>query len=159
MSTLAKDFAIKAIIADHWIDQTVTVTWNSDMPLEFRIHMLRVVRDDIAGDDEEYTDYTSVSRDLLTEVLGGPTREYVGPGEVQARRIVVRNEAIGVQLDTVHIRILDDGAVSILSLPTAPLADLVNTSLHKVPQAQESEALDVDGLITEIFHHAEEADQ
>lgn len=151
MSTLAQDFNVGAVQSGHYQRMDVTLTWDSDVPMEFRLHMWQPTKD-----GEGVTVIWSVSRDLLDVACIGDHGEYFGTGDITAARVRLpgHGETTPACVDAVYLRLSsEDGAIR-LSFPTNPLAAFVRSSLAMCPT--ESEALDVDGLITQIFH-AEEA--
>ena len=165
MSTLAKDFNVGSVQGGHYQRMDVTLTWDSEVPMEFRLHMWQPTAKRFAfgedgwatGKSEGITVIWSISRDLLVEATAEIADKphgtaFFGSGDVEVSRHWVT--AAGMD----HIRLYlasDNGAIN-LAFKTKAVAEFVSTSLHKCPT--ESESLDVDGLITEIFHHAEEAE-
>lgn len=147
MSTLAQDFNVGAVQGGHYQRMDVTLTWDSDVPMEFRLHMWQPT-----PDGEGVTVIWSVSRELLAKASEECIYDAAVFGMADVTAIRVESRALGISI----IRLLlasDDGQIE-LSFQAGPLAAFVRTSLHKVPT--ESEALDVDGLIHQIFN-AEEA--
>lgn len=148
MSTLAQDFNVGAVQGGHYQRMDVTLTWDSDVPMEFRLHVLQP-----GADGEDVTVIWSVSRDLLAEVMDTAERTGIrGIGDVVATW--VRGNGI-FAINSVFLRLASDTSSPVsLSFRFDPLAAFVRSSLAMCPI--ESEAVDVDGLITQIFH-AEEA--
>lgn len=150
MSTLAQDFNVGAIQSGHYQRMDVTLTWDSEIPMEFRLHMWQP-----SADGEGTTVIWSISRELLVKATAEITDKphgtaFFGLGDVEVSRHWVT--AAGMD----HVRLYlasDDGAIN-LAFKTKALAAFVRSSLAMCPT--ESEAVDVDGLITQIFH-AEEA--
>ena len=158
MSTLAKDFNVGSVQGGHYQRMDVTLTWDSEVPMEFRLHMWQP-----AEDGEGVTVISSVSRELLitvTSPIKDPTD--IGMGDVTAARVRFAGGSSDPNVnpgtvDWTYLRIASDRGPIRFGFSTEPLAAFVRTTLAMCPT--ESEALDVDGLITQIFHHAEEADQ
>lgn len=165
MSTLAKDFNVGAVQGGHYQRQDVTLTWDSDIPMEFRLHMWQPTAKRFAfgedgwatGKDEGITVIWSISRDLLVEATAEITDKphgtaFFGSGDVE----VSRHWVTAAGMDQVRLYLASDAGAINLAFKTKAVTEFVRTSLHKCPT--ESEALDVDGLIAQIFN-AEEADQ
>lgn len=151
MSTLAQDFNVGAVQGGHYQRMDVTLTWDSDIPMEFRLHMWQPTED-----GEGITVIWSISRELLATVVDSESRQVIGMGDVAALRVRLRTvAAVNVaSVDQVYLELASDNGRIQLSFPTTALASLVRSSLAMCPI--ESEALDVDGLIHQIFN-AEEA--
>lgn len=147
MSTLAQDFNVGAVQGGHYQRMDVTLTWDSEIPMEFRLHMWQP-----SAGGEGTTVIWSVSRELLAKASEECIYDAAVFGMADVTAIRVEARALGISI----IRLLlasDDGQIE-LSFHAEPLASFVRSSLAMCPT--ESEALDVDGLITQIFH-AEEA--
>lgn len=151
MSTLAQDFNVGAVQGGHYQRMDVTLTWDSEVPMEFRLHMWQPTED-----GEGVTVVSSLSRDLLSDACDGGHGQAFGSGEVTAARVrlVGHAEMSPTCIDAVYLRLVTDEGPARLSFKTEYLAAFVRTSLHMCPT--ESEAIDVDGLIHQIFN-AEEA--
>jgi hypothetical protein len=170
MSTLAKDFNVGAVQGGHYQRMDVTLTWDSDIPMEFRLHMWQPTAKRFAfgedgwatGKSEGITVIWSISRELLitvTSPIKDPTD--IGLGDVTAVRVRFPGGSSDPSVDPgyvdwTYLRLSSDDGQIRLGFSTEPLAAFVRTTLAMCPT--ESEALDVDGLITQIFN-AEEADQ
>lgn len=150
MSTLSKDFNVGAVQGGHYQRMDVTLTWDSEIPMEFRLHMWQP-----SADGEGITVIWSVSRELLVEATAEITDKphgtaFFGSGDVE----VSRHWVTAAGMDQVRLYLAsDDGAIN-LAFKTKAVVAFVRSSLAMCPT--ESEALDVDGLIHKIFH-AEEA--
>lgn len=146
--TLAQDFTARVAEHGRAEQRDVTLTWTSEVPMEFRLHVWQPT-----GDGEGVTVIWSLSRDVLAEATTSEAATGVrGAGEVMASWVRSAGEE---QLSLVWLRLPADEGHVVLSLPAPRVAALVRTSLSMCPP--ESEAVDVDGLIHKIFQNAEEA--
>lgn len=122
-----------------WTKQEVTLSWSEDMPMEIRIKMWEPA----AIDGCLAAPVWLLSRDVLSKTLLDAA--WIGPMD-GARVFLVGGS---------HRTVMTDSTERVsLTFETPALAAFVRSSLAMCPT--ESEALDVDGLITQIFH-AEEA--
>lgn len=156
MSTLSKDFNVGAVQSGHYQRMDVTLTWDSEIPMEFRLHMWQS-----SVDGEGTTVIWSISRDLLAYAIDDNPPEVSGidMADVWVDRVRFPGgssdpSANPGYVDWTYLRLSSDDGQIRLGFETPPLAAFVRSSLAMCPT--ESEALDVDGLITQIFH-AEEA--
>lgn len=154
MSSLVQTFNVGAVQAGHYQRVDVTLTWDSQMPMEFRLHF-----PDLNGSEKPW----HVSRDLLVRVSsdeGDAAFGVIGMGDVTAMRARVerwspdRTASLGF-FDWVQLRLESPEGRIAVSFKTPALAAFVRSSLAMCPP--ESEAVDVDGLIHQIFKSAEEA--
>lgn len=144
MSALAQDFNVGAVQSGHYQRMDVTLTWDSEIPMEFRLHMWQP-----SADGEGVTVISSISRDLLMEAISDDMPDFDLPADNAS---VTR--AIAGDVDRIYVWLAPDYERDSLAFKTPALAAFVRSSLAMCPT--ESEAVDVDGLITQIFH-AEEA--
>jgi hypothetical protein len=150
MSTLAKDFNVGSVQGGHYQRMDVTLTWDSEIPMEFRLHMWQP-----SADGEGSTVIWSVSRDLLVQVTADDEIQGdIVMADVWVDRVKFESGSPVAGADWTYLRLSSDDGQIRLGFSTKPLAAFVRSSLAMCPT--ESEALDVDGLITQIFH-AEEA--
>lgn len=151
MSTLAQDFNVGAVQGGHYQRMDVTLTWDSEIPMEFRLHMWQP-----SADGEGTTVIWSISRELLIEATAGDNGACFGVADVTATRVRFAAPPVTTEhgVDWTYLSLSSDDGQIRLSFKTPALAAFVRSSLAMCPT--ESEALDVDGLITQIFH-AEEA--
>lgn len=163
MSTLAQDFNVGAVQGGHYRRMDVTLTWDSEIPMEFRLHMWQPKAQRFAfgpdgwatGKAEGVTVIWSIWRDLLVDVTRGEDGTCFGMADVTATRVrFAAHPAEAGHVDWTHLSLSSDDGQIRLSFSTEPLAAFVRSSLAMCPT--ESEAVDVDGLIHKIFS-AEEA--
>jgi hypothetical protein len=150
MSTLAQDFNVGAVHDGHYRRMDVTLAWTSETPMEVRLHMWH-------GDEQQVI--WSLSRDVLVEALEADAAngDRFGMADVRATRVRIAHRGEHMPgIDNVHLHLASDDGQIALTFKVEPLDAFIRSSLAMCPP--ESEALDVDGLITQIFKHAERTD-
>ena len=140
-------------VAGESVEADVTLSWSEDLPMEIRVTMWEAAKD---GGQEAGVVW-HLSRALLAEGTNPGAQECIGVRGTAGVWYGPTDGPVAFFSGPDHLVMNDLRERLGLTFKTEQVAAFVRTTLAMCPA--ESEALDVDGLITEIFHHAEEADQ